>query len=61
MDTLIATDGPDCSPEVAQSGDCPIPGGAQGHEWGPGQPELARHTQPMAAGMVHYIKKRAVR
>jgi len=28
----------------------PIPGGAQGHGWGPGQPELVGGSQPMARG-----------
>ena len=28
----------------------PIPGGAQGHGWGPGQPQLVGGSQPMARG-----------
>jgi len=28
----------------------PIPGGAQGHGWGPEQPELVGGSQPMARG-----------
>ena len=35
---------------AAQSYECPIPGGAHGHGWGPGQVGLVGGSQPMAQG-----------